>query len=145
MTVRLRPLRRAAALLLIIYWVALFLGTHLPAPLPAVQANDKLLHLGAFAGLSFLMAAVLAGTWPRLRILLSAFGIVVAYGALDELSQLPIPGRQGDLWDWLADITGAALGLLAYFLVCTALRQLFYSAPATANAKEPSLTAAQGE
>lgn len=144
MTVRLKPLRRAAGLLLIVYWAALFIGTHIPSPVHAFGANDKLLHLGAYAGLSFLMASAFAGSWPRIRILLLAFGIVVGYGALDELSQLPIPGRHGDLWDWLADVSGAALGLLAYFLAWIALRQVLSSTTAASAVSEPSLTTAQG-
>ena len=41
------------------------------------------------------------------RALLLAFILAVAYGALDELHQLYVPGRQADLFDLLADGLGA--------------------------------------
>jgi VanZ family protein len=38
-----------------------------------------------------------------------------SYGALDELSQLiPIVHRSCDLLDWIADMTGAAVGLAVF-------------------------------
>ena len=82
------------------------------------------MHLAAYAGLAFLLVAAVGGFRPGFRALLSCVVIIVAYGAVDELSQLPIPGRHGDLWDWLADLCGASLGLIAYFLVRGVLQQL---------------------
>jgi len=124
MKLRLNQFRGTVVTLLTFYWAALFVGTHIPAPVYRGQANDKLLHLCAYAGLSFLMAWVFAGTRPRTRVVAASLAVVVTYGAIDELSQLLVPGRHGDPWDWMADVTGALFGLLAYFLVWTLLQQL---------------------
>ena len=123
MNLRLSQFRGAVVVLLTCYWSALFVGTHVPASLSPVHTNDKLLHLGAYAGLAFLVVWVVAGTRPRIKAVMIGVG-VVTYGALDELSQLLIPGRHGDPWDWLADVAGAGFGLLAYFLVWTAIQQV---------------------
>ena len=37
-----------------------------------------------------------------------------AYGATDEFHQLFVPGRSCDVFDWLADTTGAALAVGLY-------------------------------
>ena len=124
MNLRLSQFRSGVVALLVIYWAALFVGTHVPAPMTGMQSNDKLLHLVAYSGLAFLVVWVIAGTRPRLHSVIASVGLVVAYGAVDELLQLMIPGRHGDLWDWLADVAGAGLGLLLYFLVWHGIEQL---------------------
>jgi hypothetical protein len=49
---------RIASVCLIGYWLALFVGTHLPARIPDMPGanDDKILHVIAFAGLSFLLS-----------------------------------------------------------------------------------------
>lgn len=44
------------------------------------------------------------------------FVVAACYGAVDELGQIPIPGRHADIWDWVADMLGAVAGLAAYRL-----------------------------
>ena len=43
--------------------------------------------------------------------------VVVAYGAFDEWTQSFVPGRQPDLQDWWADISGGVCGLGVYGLL----------------------------
>jgi len=75
---------------------------------------DKLVHGGLYFVLGWLSGAALAaagrrsaGVW-----LLGLLGLA-AFGALDELHQLWIPGRVTSLGDWSADVAGATLGLFA--------------------------------
>ncbi len=103
---------RFVTALLVVYWIALATSTHVPK-LPAVSMSygDKFAHYIAYAGLAFL----LSWTWTTRRPffpkgILFAFGIAVAYGAFDELTQIPIPGRCGEWYDWIADMIGAATG-----------------------------------
>jgi VanZ family protein len=105
---------------LVSYWGALFVGTHIPShtPLAPGAVVDKVVHLGAYAGL----AALLAITWQlsagRLttRHLVWLWLAILCFAAVDEWTQIPV-GRDGNLWDWLADATGAffALSLFAWW------------------------------
>ena len=85
-----------------------------PAKTVAVGTNDKTLHVLAFAGLAFLVAWSFGGPHANRALLLALFSLVILYGAADELSQGLTATRHPELWDWLADLAGALLGLLAY-------------------------------
>ena len=106
-------LRQYAGVLLTLYWLAMFLATHVPVPkLPAEAAGaDKLVHLLGYGGLGLLFAF-----WTALRrrltalVVLSLWGIIAAYGVLDEWLQQFV-NRTTDLGDWTADVTGAAIGV----------------------------------
>ena len=108
----LRHRRAWYIVLLAVYWVALFAGTHYPdVPQLAGDSSDKWLHGLAFLGLSLLLSATMAPrrslTWRRYLQVILMLGI---YGAVDELTQPPF-GRHCELSDWMADMTGALLGL----------------------------------
>lgn len=110
--------RRGSAVLLLIYLTALITGTHLPHPedLISVEGKDKWLHFGAYFGLAFLMATRLQTLRPVTRSSLLAIWSLAAFtGVVDELTQM-LPGinRQCEFADWLADIAGAACGLLIW-------------------------------
>ncbi len=109
-------IRLAAAVLLAGYWVLLFISTHIPLKtlekLP--EHSDKWLHLSAYAGLAFLAAGWLSVRRPvGPKQLAGVFCMVAAYGIIDELLQIPV-NRHCDLWDWLADCAGAAIGLAVF-------------------------------
>lgn len=79
----------------------------------------KSAHAGAYMLLSFLLSAAglqLEGIKPFLRV---AFGwlIAVLYSISDEIHQLFIPGRSGELRDVFIDSCGAAVGTLVVFLI----------------------------
>lgn len=98
--------------LLAAYWIAMFVGTHLPrVPRALAEQGDKLLHIGAYAGLALLLTLwrFSRGTVTTGQIVRDAV-VIAAFGAFDELTQ-PLVGRFCDFWDWVADATGAALGL----------------------------------
>jgi VanZ family protein len=101
------------------YWLALFTGTHVPSDFPLLPSsiNDKLMHTSAFAGLAFLLASAWQQLTGRLtgRHLCAAWLLLAAYGVVDELTQIPV-GRSCDIRDWVADISGITVGLLAFWL-----------------------------
>jgi VanZ family protein len=83
------------------------------APLPQ-QVSDKTGHLVAYAGLGLLCVRAVAGGLPRrvvLQVALAALGIAAAYGAFDEVHQWFVPGRSADVLDWVADVSGALIGI----------------------------------
>ncbi|MGM0443776.1 MAG: VanZ family protein [Fibrobacterota bacterium] len=80
----------------------------------AVMGRDKLAH-----GAGYLVFGVLLTFFPVCRRWLrpkaagvAAFCILALYGVLDEVHQLYIPGRDGSVYDWYADIAGGAAGVL---------------------------------
>jgi VanZ family protein len=99
--------------LLAAYWLFIFAATHAPqAALPQTHLGDKTEHFLAYGILAVLLFAWLRFTRPRFRrIALPAVLICVAYAAVDELTQ-PIVNRYTDFRDFLADATGAAIGVL---------------------------------
>lgn len=102
------------------YWVLLIIGTHVPVntPLMARSGADKFVHLVAYAGLAALLASAwqLAAGHLNPRHLILVWLVIVAYGAIDEWTQIPV-GRSCSIWDWLADAVGAALGLALFVCV----------------------------
>lgn len=101
------------------YWLLIFTGTHLPPTtsfLPYAEHNvDKVYHFTAYA----ILAGLLATVWQLSSGVLTARHLrwtwiaVVIYGALDEITQIPV-SRDCDFWDWTADAIGAAAGLFAF-------------------------------
>ena len=77
----------------------------LEAPPPAPDGSDKLVHLIAFAALSFPLART-----GRIG-LLPVFVGANAFGGLIELIQ-PSFNRSADMSDWIADILGVVLGII---------------------------------
>ena len=105
-----RLVRRLLILATACYWLLIFTLTHIPPNhMPHVPASDKLEHFCAYMGLCFLLGATLWLVWPaRRRVLpLVVIGAAMAYGAFDEISQIPV-GRDCELNDWFADVGGAA-------------------------------------
>jgi VanZ family protein len=113
------PSTRTVTAALVVYWVALCIGTHLPGGFVGTPAvSDKTLHFLAYAGLSFLIAMLLPLLGIRdSRVYLTALLVAVGYGVVDELGQIPIPGRNADAVDWFADVAGAVVGVVCYRLM----------------------------
>ena len=77
----------------------------LESPPPTPNGSDKVLHLIAFAALSFPLART-----GRIG-LLPVFVGASAFGGLIELIQ-PTFNRSADMNDWVADILGVVLGII---------------------------------
>jgi len=113
-----RTQTQTVAVILAIYWAVLCVGTHLPGGvIDGPPVSDKLLHVTAYAGLTFLLALLLPHLGLRRgRLYAGALLIVACYGAVDELGQIPVPGRTPDVKDWVANVLGAMTGLTLYWL-----------------------------
>ncbi len=96
-----------------IYWVILFILTHLPPDkIPKTTVSDKTEHLVAYGLLAGVVHLSLwPRRWPILKLALVVIGVCMVYGAFDETTQ-PIVGRTCDIHDWLADITGASASIV---------------------------------
>jgi VanZ family protein len=115
----------AASVALAVYVAALVVGTHLPRQFaPDLRHGaDRVLHALAYGGFALLAAAALSA-WRPVRpagYLALSIGLAL-FAVIDELSQIPVPGRTCDPWDVAADVTGAVIGL-ALFAALAAWRQ----------------------
>jgi VanZ family protein len=96
-------------------WAAVILTlTSIPNPdfsAVSVTGADKVVHLGMYAVMGWL---TLRAAWCSPRVWQTAVLVwlsVAAMGAVDEWHQRFIPGRSADPRDWLADATGAGIGI----------------------------------
>jgi VanZ family protein len=102
---------------LLLYWPAIFAATHVPQ-IPRwagqIPVSDKILHFIAYLFLSFLLWFAIHPNrkvnWRKPAVWWVLFA-VVWYGAIDEWLQMYV-GRNADVRDFFADLTGAVTGLL---------------------------------
>ncbi len=133
---------RIVIAILVLYWLAMFAGTHSPrAPETAMQVNDKFLHFSGYCGLAFLLvcwwrAARRTATQRPIRILFTVVAIAAVYGALDEITQIPV-GRDCSFYDWLADVSGAFTGALLATLAFAAWAWMRPAGPPSTEAPQP--------
>ncbi|HEY1599902.1 MAG TPA: VanZ family protein [Pirellulales bacterium] len=119
----------------ILYVAAMATATHVPLdgvrlPEWRLVPVDKAFHFTAYAGLSFLLSTLAAAIWTgsaskRWGHLLRYFAVlpvVALYGVIDELTQ-PAVGRTADSLDWLADMCGAASGLVLFLVMRFVLKR----------------------
>ena len=89
--------------------------SHFPVSLPRPDF-DKVIHLLEYIPVGLLIChAVLRTlpTRPKLAASLSVF-IALSLGALDEWHQSAVPGRDANVYDWLADAMGVLIGAGLY-------------------------------
>jgi VanZ family protein len=98
-------------------WIAIiFSVSSIPDLTPndiGISLSDKAAHFIEFGVLAIL---VLIAVWPQRLLgswgwILLGLGLVVA--ALDELWQIRVPGRDSDIFDWIADAAGFTVIWLA--------------------------------
>ena len=108
--------KKVTILLLALYWLVLFVLTHIPMPDLVHQAgvSDKTLHFLAYLVLMFLLWGAIKPyqkvNWRRAAVWWLLF-VVVGYGGVDEWLQGYV-GRTTDLKDFLADLGGSATSLV---------------------------------
>ena len=123
-----RRLTIFAAVILLVYWLALFVATHVP-DVPnktGLPYGDKLAHTVAYAILAWLAAMVLRILhWPLTRICVTVFMTCAIYGAIDEWLQ-QYTGRRSDVLDWTADVVGASIGLAIFLVSHETVRRAYY-------------------
>lgn len=81
-----------------------------PGPPGGIPHLDKVVHFIMYAGLGWLVARAMTARNPR-SLALALLAIVV-FAALDEWHQQFVM-RDPNMIDWIADVLGAATGLLA--------------------------------
>ncbi|MEM1305058.1 MAG: VanZ family protein [Planctomycetota bacterium] len=113
----LRTIAKCSWVILVVYFVALAVGTHLPPrAIPAAGSiNDKAVHVGMYCGLGFLAALAWRTSFGRFNRLagLTLLVTLSLVGAVDEITQ-PFFHRSCDFGDWSADVVGAAIGLVCF-------------------------------
>jgi VanZ family protein len=106
----------------ILWGVVILILTSLPKLTPpplGFKAQDKVYHMLVYAVLGFLWLRALAKDRADFSrpVLWRCMLFASLFGILDELHQLFIPGRQADVLDAVADISGVLLGILMYKLM----------------------------
>ena len=102
--------------LLAVYWIAIFILTHIPIPEVVYKADvsDKTLHFVAYLIFTFMLWVAVSPNknidWRKLTIWWVIF-VLIAYGAIDEWLQQYV-GRSTDLTDFYANMKGVAAGLI---------------------------------
>jgi VanZ family protein len=114
---------------LVVYWLLLLAATSLPAQdVPSLGISDKINHFVAYLILAGLLHLALIYQRKSEFLFNYAFAasviIASAYGALDEIHQIYVPGRFAELLDWIADFLGAITGA---FLVSILIKRTSYS------------------
>jgi len=107
---------RLRLLTLVLYVLLIFFVSSrsgITPPGPDFAMKDKLAHVGEYFVLGMLLFSGIGWTVSRSGFItfLFLFAVGVSVGALDELLQSYIPGRNMDLYDWFADAAGVALGV----------------------------------
>ena len=95
----------AAASLATTLILSLLPAVDMPEELSLV--SDKLEHAAAYAAI----AGCTALGFARPAALRGALAAAVLGGAIEIVQQAMVPGRSGDLGDWLADVAGVIVGL----------------------------------
>src|SRR5262245_56006889 len=107
------------ALVAAVYWLAMFIATHLPIRTTPIGDRYSLgtpQHLTAFAALAALLNAVATAigfrSWKVSAAIIFLIGL---YALVDESTQ--VSPRSPEVLDWIADVFGAVLGTALYWLV----------------------------
>jgi VanZ family protein len=81
--------------------------------------SDKILHAAAFAcgGIVWVKTAEALGRFSRVWAVIAGSIISLGVGLAIELLQRNVPGRQADIFDFLADVVGLAAALLCLWIL----------------------------
>jgi len=72
---------------------------------------DKIVHFSLYFLLSLALCGWLwVGRVPVLKLVFLVIVIMMGYSALEEWSQQFSPGRNCDIYDWFADVSGFTFG-----------------------------------
>lgn len=106
---------RLATIVLVVYWIALFTGTHMPSP-PSLggRVNDKTQHFTAFFGLATLLYWVVPAHRRPLRKVAVVLLVAITYAAFDEWSQRFSPRRSVDIRDFMTNVLGITAATIVY-------------------------------
>jgi VanZ family protein len=111
-----------------LYWLVIFAATHFPVrvvPKDDPYSLDKLAHFSVFAVLAILLCGL--GLFLRFKPWQISTGVLLAaglYALVDEASQTLVANRRADIYDWLADMAGAALGVTLFWAARSIYRRV---------------------
>lgn len=113
---------------LAVYWLLIFILTSIPGEsVPSVGIDDKLQHLLAYCILSILLYLTLTiqDKFLQLKKYSAYYTMIILffYALIDEIHQLIIPGRQGEVMDVIADVIGGIIGLIIVRLIIVSHRE----------------------
>ncbi|MDQ6962454.1 MAG: VanZ family protein [Mariprofundaceae bacterium] len=99
---------------LVLLWCGLIYSLSAQSTLPEtpfmIPYQDKIAHAGIYAWLAFFACFSFRHILKKpLLIVLAAWLFCAAYGLSDEWHQSFVAERMPDVWDWCADVSGAAL------------------------------------
>ena len=120
---KLSILKRLATPAAACYWLALYVGTHIPNPdmLIGNHVSDKVLHFSAYFGLYLVLATrirILHEAWPTMRQTIVLAAMTSLYSAFDEITQgIPIINRHPDIMDAVADCGGVVAAIFVIGIV----------------------------
>ena len=100
-----------------LYAAVIFYLSSLPGTtyFPSFFSADKIIHLGEYAVLGYLVARALRNYGlTKKQIFIRAFVLCVVYGISDELHQMFVPHRFPSFMDVVADGIGSSLGIGIY-------------------------------
>ncbi|QDV90949.1 hypothetical protein RAS2_20340 [Phycisphaerae bacterium RAS2] len=101
-------------------FVGAFVTSHMPPPpVPSrPPINDKVMHFSGFVllGMVSIWRGLTVGRRYPMKSALAWLVGLMAYGAVDEWTQ-PIMGRSCELYDWVADVFGAIVGIAIILLL----------------------------
>ena len=101
--------RRAARICFCIALICVLLATLLPIESPVRFLDDKAQHLLSF----FLLASIGVAAWGRRHVLLLCFVLALTGGMIELLQATPLIGRDAEFLDWVADVVGIGIVLIA--------------------------------
>lgn len=81
---------------------------------PGIPSVDKLAHFLVFGLMATLVVRPFFHRERRLRSVVITVAITSLYGGLDEIHQSFTPGRSVEVFDWVADTSGAVIAAVAY-------------------------------
>jgi VanZ family protein len=113
-----------------VFTAIVVLVTHIPQEIMPkrlqISGLDKIEHIVAYGAITFLFVLSLTARFSLLSAAVLFFAISVV-GALDELTQ-PLVNRIASPMDWLADIVGISIVLLAFVCFNHTKRQAMINA-----------------
>ena len=116
-------LKMVATPAIAVYWLALYVGTHIPNPdmLIGPHVSDKVLHFSAYFGLYLVLAVrirIVHEAWPTMRQTVILAAMTSLYSAFDEITQgIPIINRHPDIMDAVADCAGVVTAIFVVGIV----------------------------
>jgi VanZ family protein len=96
----------------------------LPKP-KGIFGFDKFQHLLAYAVLSAAVCLWFSPEFRERRLVITLFFAALissVYGVIDEVHQYFVPGRDCDVWDWVADTLGAFIGAGSFLWIARTSR-----------------------